>query len=96
MVWLDREPLRPSGRYLLQHGTRRTPCRVSAVRSRVDIQTLKDARMSGVVGTNDVVAVELSPQSPLYVDPYEAVRTTGSFILIDESTNQTVAAGLVR
>ena len=96
LVWMDREPLRPAGRYLLQHGPRRIVTRVKAVKSRVDIHTLADLPMEGSVGTNDVVAIELSLQSPLFVDPYEAVRTTGAFILIDETSNQTVAAGLVR
>ncbi len=96
LVWMDREPLRPGGRYLLQHGARRTLCRITGVQQRVDIATLEDRAMEGSVGTNDVVRATLQVQAPLFVDAYEDVRVTGSFILIDEATNQTAAAGLLR
>ena len=49
----------------------------------------------GAVAANDIVRVQLALQAPLYVDRYEAVRATGAFILIDEATNDTVAAGMV-
>jgi sulfate adenylyltransferase subunit 1 len=96
LVWMDREPLRPSGRYLLQHGTRRSLCKVAAVKSRVDIATLSPVPMEGTVSTNDIVVAQITTQAPLFVDSYEDVRATGSFILLDEATNQTVAAGLLK
>jgi sulfate adenylyltransferase subunit 1 len=96
LVWMDREPLRPGGRYLLQHGTRRTLCKVGVPRSRIDISSLGEVAMEGSVGTNDIVVAPVSTQAPVFVDPYEEARATGSLILIDEATNQTVAAGLVR
>jgi len=96
LVWMDREPLRPGARYLLQMGSRRVLSRVTLVKARIDIGSLKETAMEGIVGTNDVVAVQLALQSPLHVDPYEDVRATGAFILIDEATNQPAAAGLVR
>src|SRR5882672_2957709 len=81
LVWLGDEPLRPGGRYLVQQSSRRTPARVEP---------------DGAVRLNDIARARLSLQAPLFVDAYEEVRATGCFILIDEATNHTVAAGLVQ
>ena len=81
LVWLGAEPLRRGGRYLVQQAARRVPAKVDA-----------DAGLA----LNDIAAVRLSLFAPLFVDRYDAVRVTGSLILIDEATNQTVAAGLVQ
>jgi sulfate adenylyltransferase subunit 1 len=96
LIWLGAEPLRPGGRYLVQQATRRTPAKLSQVVSRLDIHSLEEQAALGEVVMNDVVRAKLTLQTPLYVDRYEAVRTTGAVILIDEATNHTVAAGLVR
>src|SRR6267143_378672 len=71
----------PGGRYLVQQASRRTPARVEP---------------DGVVRLNDIARARLSLHAPLFVDAYEEVRATGCFILIDEATNHTVAAGLVQ
>jgi sulfate adenylyltransferase subunit 1 (EFTu-like GTPase family) len=81
LVWLGAEPLRPGARYLVQQAARRVPAKVDADRA---------------LYLNDIDAVRLSLFAPLFVDRYDAVRVTGSLILIDEATNQTVAAGLVQ
>ena len=80
LVWLSHEPLREGGRYLVQQGARRTLARVSAGQA---------------VVLNDIARARLTLHAPLFVDAYEEVRATGALILIDEATNQTVAAGLV-
>jgi sulfate adenylyltransferase subunit 1 len=81
LVWLGREELRRDGRYLVQQASRRTRARVEAQNG---------------LGLNDIGRARLSLQAPLFVDRYDAVRATGAFILIDEATNHTVAAGLVQ
>ena len=81
LVWLGDEPLRSGGRYLVHQAARRALARVVA---------------EGEVRLNDIARATLSLYAPLFVDPYDAVRATGSFILIDEATNHTVAAGLVQ
>jgi sulfate adenylyltransferase subunit 1 len=96
LVWMDHEPLRPGGRYLVQQATRRTLAKVAEVRSRLDIGTLKEMPVAGPVLTNDIVRARLTLQAPLFVDSYDAVRASGALILIDEATNHTVAAGLVQ
>ena len=96
LVWLGREPLRRNGRYLVQQASRQVLARVAEVSARVDVDTLEESRAEGEVLANDIVRVRLALHAPLYVDPYEEVRATGAMILIDEATNHTVAAGLVR
>src|ERR1700694_5967756 len=81
LVWLGHEPLRPGGRYLVQQSSRRTLARVEP---------------DGVVRLNDIARARLSLHAPLFVDSYEDVRASGCFILIDEATNHTVAAGVVQ
>jgi sulfate adenylyltransferase subunit 1 len=95
LIWLGTEALRPGGRYLLQQASRRAPAKIAAVTSRLDIHTLEQCAPGGEVVMNDIVRARLTLQSPLYIDSYESVRATGAVILIDEATNQTVAAGLV-
>jgi sulfate adenylyltransferase subunit 1 (EFTu-like GTPase family) len=84
LVWLGQEPLRPGGRYLVQQAARRVPCKVLC-----SVQGL-------TLALNDIGHARLTLSAPLFVDPYDSVRTTGSLILIDEATNHTVAAGLVK
>jgi sulfate adenylyltransferase subunit 1 len=96
LVWLGHETLRPGGRYLVQQASRRVVARIDTVTSRLDLHTLKEIPLAGPVVANDIVKARLSLQAPLFVDPYDAVRTTGALILIDEATNHTVAAGLVQ
>jgi len=80
LVWLGQEPLRPGGRYLVQQAARRVPARVEG----------------DPLALNDIGEAHLTLAAPLFVDPYDAVRATGSLILIDEANNHTVAAGLVK
>ena len=95
LVWLAAEPLVKGGRYFLKSTARTVRARVTAVRERIDVQTLTAEPAVGRVALNDIVRVTLSAQQPLAVDAYAENRSTGAFILIDESTNQTVAGGMV-
>ena len=96
LVWLGHEPMRPGGRYLVQQAARRAPARITQVHSRLDIDNLQEIPAPSGVATNDIVRARLSLQAPLFVDSYDAVRSTGALILIDEATNHTVAAGLIQ
>ena len=96
LVWLDAEPMRPPARYLVQHAGRRTPARIREVKSRRDVHTLEERAAQAAIAVNDIVRATLAVQSAIFVDAYEAVRATGAFILIDEATNRTVAAGMVQ
>ncbi|HZQ72590.1 MAG TPA: GTP-binding protein [Burkholderiales bacterium] len=94
ICWLAQSPLDPAGRYLLKHTTRTVRARVVTVNHRLDIHTLERA-VPDTIGMNDIAGVSLSLAQPIFCDPYRENRATGSFILIDEITHQTVAAGLV-
>jgi len=96
LVWLDAEPMRAGARYLVQQATRRTLGRVQEVLARLDVHTLEEQPPAAAVQVNDIVRSRIVLQSPLFIDAYEAVRATGSFILIDEASNRTVAAGMLR
>jgi sulfate adenylyltransferase subunit 1 len=95
LCWLAAEPLAPQGRYLLRHTTRTVKARFAAINYRIDVQTLEHRPLEGEVRMNDIVHAALAVQQPVFVDAYAAERATGAFILIDEATNQTVAAGMI-
>jgi sulfate adenylyltransferase subunit 1 len=96
VCWLASEPLNPAGRYLLKHTTRTVKAKVTSVNLRLDIHTLQrhPAETQGLA-MNDIARISLSLNQPIFCDPYREDRATGSFILIDELSNQTVAAGLI-
>ena len=89
-------PLRAGARYALKHTTRTVRATVRAVHSRVDMGTLEEEEAPGELGLNDIGAVTLRTSAPVIADAYADNRTTGAFVLIDERSNETVAAGMVR
>ena len=99
LCWLAGEPLQPRGRYLLKHGTRIVKAKFAAINYRVDVNTLERESLvgatEGTVRMNDIVHAALVVQQPVFADSYAVDRATGAFILIDETTNQTVAAGMI-
>ena len=100
LCWLHANPLAPARTYLLRHTTREAKARIHAIDGRLDIHDLAwgcpDAAASpATVGLNDIARVRIKTQQPLALDAYRDVRATGSFILIDEASNETVAAGVV-
>jgi sulfate adenylyltransferase subunit 1 len=95
ICWLNATPLQPARSYVLQHTTRSVKARVTTVDAHLDIHTLNWVADGGAVALNDIARVQLKTQQPLVADGYRANRDTGSFILIDEATNDTVAAGLI-
>jgi sulfate adenylyltransferase subunit 1 len=95
LFWFSAEPMVAGGRYLLRHTTRTVKARVSAVNAFVDIHTLDLIPGSRTIALNDVVKVSLRLAQPIFTDAYTVNRSTGAFILIDEVSNQTVAAGLI-
>jgi bifunctional enzyme CysN/CysC len=95
VCWMAERPLSPNGRYRIKHTTRTALAKVDAVRYRIDVNTLhRDEEATGLQ-LNEIGRLKLRLSSPLFVDEYRRNRATGSFILIDESTNDTVGAGMV-
>ncbi|MBI3776712.1 MAG: 50S ribosome-binding GTPase [Gammaproteobacteria bacterium] len=95
VCWLSEEPLDLRRRYLLKHTTRHIVARIAGIHALVDINTQLTRPAEGLQ-LNDVAQVTINLQQPLAADAYAVTRATGAFILIDEVTHQTVAAGMIR
>jgi sulfate adenylyltransferase large subunit len=93
--WMAERPVEDGARLLIKHTTRTVPARVDEIVSVVDIHTLQDLPSPGRMELNDLGVVRFRLAEPLVVDEYVRNRGTGAFILIDESTNETVGAGMV-
>jgi bifunctional enzyme CysN/CysC len=93
--WMSEEPLDPKGAYIIQHTTRQVRAFVSELNYRIDVNTLH-REPAETLHLNEIGRVTLTTTQPLYYDPYKLNRATGSFILIDPFTNNTVAAGMIR
>jgi len=101
ICWMAEQPLRAGSRYLLKHTSRHATAVVDAIEDVVDVHTLQRTQPPGDAGAppelalNDIGRVRLRTSAPLVFDPYTSNRRTGSFILIDESSNGTVGAGMI-
>ncbi|HEY2284039.1 MAG TPA: GTP-binding protein [Solirubrobacteraceae bacterium] len=96
VCWMSERPLRPGGRYLIKHTTRNAGAIVDGLHDRVDVHTLeRTSEVPSELELNDIGRVRLRTSTPLVFDPYERNRRTGSFILIDETSNETVGAGMI-
>ncbi|QOL49517.1 sulfate adenylyltransferase subunit 1 [Massilia litorea] len=95
VCWMSDEPLDLRRKYWIKHGTRQTAAKVTKVDSILDINTQQRHAAEGLK-LNDIARIALSVQQPLAADAYDDIRATGAFILIDEVTHQTVAAGMIR
>ena len=95
LCWLAEKPLRPGARLLLKHGTRTTQVIVGAITERLDPETLTFGDAPAQLQINDIAHVGMRTADALPVDEYADVRATGSFLLIDPPTGNTLAAGLV-
>ncbi|MDQ6804934.1 MAG: GTP-binding protein [Actinomycetota bacterium] len=95
VCWMSEQPMRTRGRYLIKHTTRSARAVIADVRYRVDVDTLHREEGGDGLALNEIGRVSLRTSAPLLIDPYSRNRTTGGFILIDETTNDTVGAGMV-
>ncbi|MGO4476565.1 sulfate adenylyltransferase subunit 1 [Massilia sp. 2TAF26] len=95
VCWMADEPLDVRRKYWIKHGTRQTMAKVKAIENILDVNTQQRHAAEGLK-LNDIARIELAVQQPLAADAYEDIRATGAFILIDEVTHQTVAAGMIR
>lgn len=95
VCWLSEEPLDMRRRYWIKHTTRQVAAKVTGIDSRLDVNTQQRSPADGLK-LNDIARIRLNIQQALATDPYDVLRATGAFILIDEVTHQTVAAGMIR
>jgi sulfate adenylyltransferase large subunit len=95
VCWMTDRPLRPGGRYVLKQTSRTATAIVDRIEDVVDVHTLARSQPAEELALNDIGRVHLRTSVPLAFDPYTSNRRTGSFILIDQDSNETVGAGLI-
>jgi sulfate adenylyltransferase subunit 1 len=95
VAWLDAEPLSPSRKYWLRHGTHWSLARVSAPARKLDLADLQWKAADGLAA-NEIAELEIDTQDALAISPFAESKAAGSFILVDASSNHTVAAGLAQ
>ncbi len=95
LCWMSERPLSPRRRYLVKHTTRMAMVGAVDVRYRIDVESLRRESSVNTLEMNDLARVHLQLSAPLVFDSYRRNRITGSLIVIDEATNETVAAGVI-
>lgn len=95
VCWLNEKKLTVRGKYAIKHTTKDARCIVKEVKYKVNINTLHRIEDDKEIGLNDIGRITIRTTSPLLHDSYKKNRTTGSLIMIDEFTNETVGAGMI-
>jgi sulfate adenylyltransferase subunit 1 len=95
ICWFNEKPLQVNGKYALKHTTKDVRTVVKEVKYKMNINTLHRNEEDKEIKANDIARIKLRTTAPLFIDKYHRNRNTGSFILIDEGTNETVAAGMI-
>jgi sulfate adenylyltransferase subunit 1 len=96
ICWFDHvNPLKHRGKYAIRHSTQEARCIVKEIKYKLDIETLSRDQDNLEIKVNDIARVMLRSTKPLFIDAYKQNRITGSIILIDEATNNTVGVGMV-
>lgn len=95
LCWVNEEPMHPRGSYWLQHSTRQVRAFLQDLNYRINVDTMH-REAADILQLNEIGRVQITTTQPLFFDSYQINRATGSFILIDPHTNNTVAAGMIR
>lgn len=95
ICWFSERQLQLRGKYTIMHTTREARCIIKDIRYRLDIKTLHRDEDNKAIGMNDIARIVIRTTKPLYTDAYRKNRITGSVIIVDESTNETVGAGMI-
>ena len=95
VCWMGEKPLLSRGKYTIKHTTNEVRCIVKEVLYKVDINSLHRDTEDKSINCNDIARIAVRVTKPLFVDKYNINRTTGSLVIIDESTNNTVGSGMI-
>jgi sulfate adenylyltransferase subunit 1 len=93
--WLNEKPLTPGAKYVLRHTTNEARCIIKSVDYKVNVNTLEKNYDDKSVGLNEIGQMTIRATKPLVFDSYKSNRVTGSVILVDEGTNETICAGMI-
>lgn len=96
VCWFNEKPLQVRGKYAVRHTTAETRCIIKSVDYKLDINRLEENYEDKDVRMNDVARISIKTTTPLFFDSYMTNNTTGSLVLIEEGTNETVAAGMIQ
>jgi bifunctional enzyme CysN/CysC len=94
LIWMSQVPLRTDTRYLIKHTTKVVCGKIDRLNYKIDIDSFEEIEADSL-HFNEVGEVKIDLHNPIYCDPYQRNRTTGSFIIIDPCSNDTVAAGMI-
>lgn len=95
ICWMNEKPIRPNGKYIIKHTTREAKCIVKEILYKTNINTLHRMEDDKQIGLNDIGRIRLRTTTPFFFDSYKENRYTGSVIIIEEGTNNTVGAGMI-
>lgn len=95
VCWLNPNGLKLGGKYLIKHTSNEAKCIIKDVRYKVNVNTLEKMEDDKNIAANDIARINIKTAKPLFYDSYRKNRNTGSLILIDEFTNETVGAGMI-
>lgn len=95
ICWMNQRPMKLQGKYVVRHTTHETKAVLKEIQYKLDINSLQQVEGSDHLVMNDIARVKLRTAQPLVFDSYRKNRITGSLILVDEGTNETVAAGMI-
>jgi len=95
ICWMNQKPLNTSRKYVLMHTSNEVKCMVKKIICKVNVNTLEEIIDDKEVGLNTIAKVKIRTTKPLIFDAYKRNRVTGSFILIDEATNETIGVGMI-
>jgi sulfate adenylyltransferase subunit 1 len=95
VCWLNEKPLQLNGKYTIRHTTKEARCIIKEIRYKVDINTLHRIESDKEIRMNDIGRIHIRTTAPLFYDEYRRNRITGSLILVDEGTNETVGACMI-
>ena len=95
ICWMNEKNMLLKGKYTIRHTSQTARCIIKEVKYKIDINSLHRLKDDKVIGLNDIGRISLRVTKPLFIDSYRRNRNTGSIILIDEATNETVAAGMI-
>ena len=96
LCWLNAVPPNPRAKYVLRHTTTEARAMITEIQYKMDVNTLHRLEEDKDIKMNDIARVKIRSTKPIFVDEYNQNRVTGSLILVDEATNETVAAGMIR
>ncbi len=96
ICWMDTKPLIKGNNYFLQHNSSLVKCVVKDINYKVDVNTLDKEKEIDSIDLNDICEVKIRTASPISFDGYKKNRANGGFILIDEHSNVTAGAGMIR